>query len=192
MATTPTEPYGFSIAYQESIENIYTLLTGRKRVPKTDPEGRPIPGQWDEVTLPNAYPLLTPEAGSRVRNILEISMDKFNPIAKLKDIDCAVAAAEVERALGATITLNANDYLYDYENRAVVALTTWDSYLKSLTQSLYRFATLARDGHFINFAKAIMTYNPTSPPMPAPEGKLRRLFQRPKRQMVSNDDSPVF
>lgn len=176
------EPYGFSITYTESVEHVMTMLTGYKQVPKHDLQtGDPIPGEYDEIQVPNAYPLLTKEGGRRVRAIFEMSMDKFNPLGKFSDYDCAVAAAEVEIRLAATITINSAEYLYDYSADPARRLQDWDAFLKALTHSLYRFATLARDGHFVNFAAKIMTES-YQPRMGEPErpGILRQLFKRPR------------
>lgn len=178
MGKTQNEPYGFSISYKESVDNLYTLLTGRRLVPKRDEKGDPIPGVYDEIEIPNSHPILTPSGGAQVRAVLSMNMDKFNPIADLKDSDCAEAAATCERTLAAEITLNAPDYLYDYATHAGRSIVIWDAWLKNLTHSLYNFATLARDGHFINFAGKTMSmgYN-DRPPVQEPGG-LRRLFGR--------------
>lgn len=177
---THSEPYGFSISYSQSVDNLYSILSGRKRVPKKNAQGDPVPGEYDEIEIPNSYPLLTHEGAVRVKAILEMNMDKFNPIASLKDSDCAEAAAQTERAIAAEITLNANNYIYDYESDPTSKLVVWDAFLKNLTHSLYRFATLARDGHFINFAGKIMSSKFEDQPELQQPSPLRRLFQRPR------------
>lgn len=192
MRPQSNEPYGFSITYTESVEHIMTMLTGYKQVPKHNSEGEPLPGEFDEILVPNAYPLLTKEGGRRVRAIFEMSMDKFNPLGKFNDYDCAVAAAEVETRLASTITISANQYLYGYEDDPSRRLLDWDSFLKALTHSLYRFATLARDGHFTNFAKAIMTESiqPHLQEQQSP-GILRQLFKRP-RSMSNREGTDMY
>ena len=186
---TNNEPYGFSISYAQSVDNLYTMLSGRKRVPKKNAQGDPIPGEYDEIEIPNSYPLLSHEGAVRVRAILEMNMDKFNPIASLKDSDCAEAAAQTERAIAAEITLNANNYIYNYDNDPASKLVVWDAFLKNLTHSLYRFATLARNGHFINFAGKIMSSSFDDHPTEQQPSPLRRLFQRPRgnNNMSSTD-----
>ena len=184
------EPYGFSISYSQSVANLYTILSGRKLVPKKNAAGDPLPGEYDEIEIPNSYPMLTHEGAVRVRAILEINMDKFNPIANLRDSDCAEAAAQTERSIAAEITLNADRYIYDFESDAASKLVVWDAFLKNLTYSLYRFATLARNGHFINFAGKIMSSSFDHPQTDQEQNSpLRKLFQRPRRssEMTSTE-----
>lgn len=193
MKPQSNEPYGYSITYTESVEHVITMLTGYKQVPRHDLNTHePLPGEYDEVLIPNAYPLLTREGGRRVRAIFEMSMDKFNPLGNFSDEDCAAAAAEVERRLAATITLNADYYIYDYETDPARMLQDWDAFLKALTHSLYRFATLAKNGHFTNFAKAIMTESIQPRPQESEKpGILRQLFRRP-RSMNNPENSDNY
>lgn len=179
------EPYGFSISYQSSVDNAYTMLTGFKRVVKRDAKGDPIPGQYDEVEIPNSSPMLTQEGGKKLRLILEQNMDKFNPIGNLTEQDCAKAAADVERALAATITLQAAKYLYNYWTDPAGKELEWDAYVKNLTGSMFRFATLAKKGHFIEFAKGIMSesheVNGNLSDGQGMRGALARAFSRPRK-----------
>ncbi len=155
------DPYKFSISYQESVSSLYTALTGMKRIPKRDAGGNLVPGQYDEIIIPNATPLLTKEGGERFLSIMNTSMDKFNPLGMMKDQDCARSAASTTRQLAQTITLNADMYIQDY-NTHPERLLDWDAFLKNLMSALYSFATLAKDGHFTEFAKDIMSaQNPT-------------------------------
>jgi len=180
------EPYGFSISYSVSVDNLITILTGWKRISKKLPDGSPVPNEYEEVEVPNSYPVLTREGGKRVRSILEMNMDKFNPIGKMKDRDCAHAAAGAMRSLADTITLNADVYLYDYDKDPTRKLVDWNAYLENLMDGLYRFATLARDGHFITFAGKIMSagYEPGAIPE-QPRG-LRALFSRPRKNEMTD------
>ncbi|MEM3245921.1 MAG: hypothetical protein QXN16_04085 [Candidatus Micrarchaeaceae archaeon] len=188
---TPNEPYGFSITYQESVNELFTMLTGYKLVPRRDAENNIIPGEYVEVQIPNSFPLLTKEGGYRAKQIFEMNFDKFNPIGNITDHDCAMAASEVERRLAQTITLNADRYIYEYEKDPSAKLSDWDAFLKQLSESLYRFATLAKNGHFINFAKAIMGEQVGYQPEAQPErhGILRQLFKRPRSPKDVNYDN---
>ena len=173
------DPYKFSLTYQESVNALYTALTGIKRIPKHDAAGNLVPGQYDEIEIPNAYPLLTKEGGERFLDIMITSMDKFNPLANLSDTDCARSAAMTARQLARTITLSADKYIKDFAAHHE-RLNDWDAFLKNLMSSLYIFATVAKNGHFTNFARDIMSaQNPTPELEPKAPGSMWSHLLKP-------------
>jgi hypothetical protein len=183
------EPYGFSISYSQSVDNLVTILTGYKRVPKKDPTGAPLPGEYDDIMIPNSFPILTREGGVRLRSVLEMNMDKFNPIGNQSESDCAEAAWGTEITLADQITINADKYLYEYDKDPSTKLGVWDAYLEDLARGLYRFASLAKKGHFINFAGKIMNAGyDTQGGMQEPPRGLRALFSKPRKDVNPNAD----
>lgn len=182
------EPYGFSISYSQSVDNLITILTGYKRVPKKDAAGAPLVGEYDDIIIPNSYPILTREGGVRLRSVLEMNMDKFNPIGNQSEGDCAEAAWGTQITLANQITINADKYLYEYDKDPSTKLGVWDAYLEDLARGLYRFASLAKKGHFINFAGKIMgaSYEPNGL-MEPPRG-LRALFSKPRKDVNPSAD----
>ena len=192
MERDSNEPYGFSISYSKSVDNLITTLTGIRRVPKKDERtGDPLPGEWADVEVPNSFPLLTKMGGSRVRAVLEMNMDKFNPIANLSDYQCAQAAGYACITLASEVTLNAPTYIYEYEKDASGKLLEWDAYLGNLMLNLFTFATLAKKGQFITFAGKILSASYDSANAQQQPTGLRRLFSHPRRNELATTDNTM-
>ncbi len=186
--TKNNDPYKFSITYEESVAAIFTQLSGYVEIKQYDENGK-SKGYSNSIKIPGAEPLLTLEAAKRVREILISSMDKFNPLSNMRDEDCAHTAGTVSRSLSMTITLNADKYLIDYENDPS-KLMVWTSYHSSLENSLYSFAALAKDGHFIKFAGQIMAAeNPVNPAeVYEPKRRILDMFKSTQPKQIQGEN----